>query len=61
MSEPIAASPSPGGPTESSRASQYRARAVSPPVDVFENSDEVLLIADVPGVPAVAIDVRVEK
>jgi HSP20 family protein len=27
---------------------------------VFENADEVLIVADVPGVPASAVDVRVE-
>jgi HSP20 family protein len=43
------------------RGKQYYARSVSPPVDVFENADEVLLVADVPGVPAGAIDVRVEN
>ena len=29
---------------------QYARRAVSPPVDAYENADEVLLVADVPGV-----------
>ena len=40
---------------------QYYARAISPPVDVFENADEVLVVADVPRVPASSIDVRVEN
>jgi HSP20 family protein len=43
------------------KAKQYTKRAVSPPVDVFENADEVLLVADVPGVPGGSIDVRVEN
>jgi HSP20 family protein len=43
------------------QAKQYVQRAVAPPVDVFENADEVLLVADVPGVPSDAIDVRVEN
>lgn len=34
---------------------------LSPPVDVFENAEEVRIVADVPGVPAGAIDVRVEN
>jgi HSP20 family protein len=38
-----------------------RSRSASPAVDVFENGDEVLLVADVPGVPAGAIEVRVEN
>jgi len=36
-------------------------RAVTPPVDVFENADEVLVVADVPGVPSDLLDVRVEN
>jgi HSP20 family protein len=40
---------------------QYAARAVAPPVDVFENADEVLVVADVPGVSIEQVDVRVEN
>jgi len=36
-------------------------RAVAPAVDVFENDDELLIVADVPGVPGEAIDLRVEN
>jgi HSP20 family molecular chaperone IbpA len=36
-------------------------RAVVPPVDILESADEVLVVADVPGVEASAIDVRVEN
>jgi HSP20 family molecular chaperone IbpA len=36
-------------------------RAVQPAVDILENADEVLLVADVPGFEAAAIDVRVEN
>jgi HSP20 family protein len=43
------------------QAKQYVARVISPPVDVFENADEVLVVADVPGVPSHAVDVRVEN
>jgi HSP20 family protein len=45
--------------TAPSRA--YQRRAVSPPVDVFENSDDLLIVADVPGVPDDGIDLRVEN
>jgi HSP20 family molecular chaperone IbpA len=45
----------------SSTGLEYRQRAVSPPVDVFENADELLLIADVPGVAGDALDLRVEN
>jgi HSP20 family protein len=37
------------------------ARVVAPPVDVFESADEILVIADVAGIPGEAIDVRVEN
>ncbi len=36
-------------------------RVLAPEVDVFENADEVLVVADVPGVGGEAIDVRVEN
>ncbi len=36
-------------------------RTVTPDVDVFENGDEILVVADVPGVSRAAIDVRVER
>jgi len=36
-------------------------RSVAPPADVFENADEVLLVADIPGVPSDAIDIRVDS
>jgi HSP20 family protein len=39
----------------------YHRRSVSPPMDVFENADELLLVADVPGVSATGLDVRVEN
>jgi HSP20 family protein len=38
-----------------------RRRLVAPPVDVFENEDELLIVADVPGVPGDGIDLRVEN
>ena len=39
----------------------YPRRVVAPPVDVYENADEVILFADVPGVGEQGIDVRVEN
>jgi HSP20 family molecular chaperone IbpA len=42
-------------------AKAYHRRAVAPPVDVFENADELLLVADVPGVANDGIDLRVEN
>jgi len=34
--------------------------AVVPPCDVYENSDEILIVADVPGVTSDAIDVNLD-
>jgi HSP20 family molecular chaperone IbpA len=42
-------------------AKSYQRRVVSPPVDVFESPDDLLIIADVPGVPNGSIDLRVES
>jgi HSP20 family protein len=37
------------------------ARATEPVFDVFENADELLIVADVPGVQPEGIDLRVEN
>jgi HSP20 family molecular chaperone IbpA len=34
---------------------------VTPPMDVFENDDEYLLVGDLPGVEAEQLDLRVER
>jgi HSP20 family molecular chaperone IbpA len=44
-----------------SRAGAYQRRTAAPPVDVFENSDELLIVADVPGVPNDGIDLHIEN
>jgi HSP20 family protein len=48
----------PGTPAQPGRANR---RAVAPPVDVFENAHEVLVVADVPGVAPDALEIRVES
>jgi HSP20 family molecular chaperone IbpA len=45
----------------STTAKSYQRRAVAPPVDVFENADELLIVADVPGVADGGIDLRIEN
>src|SRR5687768_9016326 len=35
-------------------------RAVAPPVDVFENKDEIVILADFPGVEPEALHVRLD-
>ena len=59
MTESVATSPR--DPNGVPQGKQYHPRAVSPPVDVFENGEEVLVIADVPGVSAAAIELRIEN
>jgi HSP20 family molecular chaperone IbpA len=43
------------------QAGRSARRVVAPPVDVFENDHEVLVVADVPGIPEDAFEVRVEN
>jgi HSP20 family molecular chaperone IbpA len=36
-------------------------RQVAPPVDIYENQDEILLVADMPGVTKDDLQVRIDK
>lgn len=47
--------------TNGATAKAYARRTVVPPVDVFEGADDLLIVADVPGVPSAAIDLHVEN
>lgn len=49
------------GNSGASLAQSSPERNIAPAVDVFENGDEVLVVADIPGVPSEGIDVRVEN
>jgi HSP20 family molecular chaperone IbpA len=42
-------------------ARPYHPRAITPAVDVFENGEEILVVADVPGVPADGIELQIEN
>ena len=42
-------------------ARAYHRRATAPAVDVFENGEELLVVADVPGVPADGVDLQIEN
>jgi HSP20 family molecular chaperone IbpA len=47
---------------ENNAAEQLDRRpVVAPPVDIYENRDEILVVADVPGVRADGVTVRLEK
>jgi HSP20 family protein len=47
-------------PTPSSRSAESET-ALRPPVDIFEDSDGLTLLADLPGVSKERLDVRVER
>lgn len=48
--------------TESSTPERVSKRTVvSPPVDIFENVDEILVVADVPGATAEGLDIHFDK
>src|SRR4051812_25904379 len=46
--------------TRSAESVQHHG-TVAPPVDVYENGDELLVVADVPGASHDGIDVQLEK
>lgn len=58
MSQPIEVHNNRGAAAPSAKTLR---RSVAPPVDVFENADEILLVADVPGVQTDAFEVSVER
>lgn len=47
--------------TRSPEPVQQRRETVAPPVDVYENADELLLIADLPGARSDSIDIQLEN
>lgn len=48
-------------PTTAPSSRAWRRRAVAPPVDVYENNDEFLLIADVPGVTRDGLSIELDR
>ncbi len=42
-------------------ARTYPRRTLPPAVDIFENGEELLVVADVPGVPADGVDLHIEN
>lgn len=59
----IATNPTESQPTSAPSAhppSQARVRTLAPRVDVFENSEELLLVADVPGATPQSVHIRLE-
>jgi HSP20 family molecular chaperone IbpA len=42
-------------------AKAYERRTVVPSVDVFEGPDDLLIVADIPGVPTGGVDLHVEN
>jgi HSP20 family molecular chaperone IbpA len=48
-------------PTGPSRRSSDRRPFVAPPVDVYENADEILLVADMPGVTEEGLNIELDR
>jgi HSP20 family protein len=48
-------------PSSTPARAEQRTPTVSPLVDVLENDHEILLVADVPGVPRDGVDIHVEQ
>ena len=48
-------------PSRSLEPVQQRQETVTPPVDVYENADELLLVADLPGALSDSIDIQLEN
>jgi len=46
---------------ETVAATREERRTITPPVDIFENADGLVVIADLPGVEKSDLDVRVEE
>lgn len=57
MSTEIQVNPANG----TTREKAFHKTAVLPPLDVYQNADEYLVVADLPGVPADALHVKVES
>jgi HSP20 family molecular chaperone IbpA len=43
------------------QAEETQAATVAPPVDIYENEDEILVVADFPGVPKDAVSIQLDR
>ena len=51
---------SPGKTGEKSMSTRDQANYIAPPVDIFENEESLIVVADLPGVEKDGIDIRVD-
>ena len=61
MAEKTVATREKGQSAASREETRSRQRYISPPVDIYENIDGLVVMADLPGVPKSGLDVRVEN
>jgi HSP20 family molecular chaperone IbpA len=61
MSQANLTAQNPGRENGLSAERMERRPPVTPPVDIYENADEILVLADIPGARADAITVRLDK
>jgi HSP20 family molecular chaperone IbpA len=61
MAEKTVATRSQGQTAQTREETRSQQRHISPPVDIYENQDGLVVMADLPGVPKTDLDVRVEN
>jgi HSP20 family protein len=61
MAEKTVATRPQGQTSQTREETRSQQRHISPPVDIYENQDGLVVMADLPGVPKTDLDVRVEN
>jgi HSP20 family molecular chaperone IbpA len=61
MTEKTVVTRSPGETPKSREDTGSQQRCITPPVDIYETPDALVVLADLPGVSKASLDVRVDK